>query len=135
MHQLSFTQLHSYSGRGPSITVPVALRSGEKTVDLVASVDTGASNCMFESSYAAELGLDLTSGVHAQFRTANSNFDAYGHEVNIDVLGIAIHSLVYFFADPSIRKNVLGRGGWLDRVCVGLVDHDRELYLGAYDSL
>jgi len=52
-----------------------------------------------------------------------------GHDASITVPV----SLVYFFAEPSIRKNVLGRGGWLDRVRVGLVDHDRELYLAAYD--
>ena len=84
---------------------------------------------MFENAYAAELGLDLTGGVLTRFRTANSSFDAYGYEVEIDVLGTVTHSLVYFFAESSIRKNVLGRGGWLDRVRVGLVDHDREIYL------
>ncbi len=68
-----------------------------------------------------------------RFQTANSIFDAYGHEVEIDVLGIVTQSVVYFFAEPSIRKNVLGRSGWLDRVRLGLVDHDRELYLAAYD--
>ena len=78
MHQLSFTRGHSDADRDASITVPVALRSGAKVADLIASFDTGASQCLFENAYAAEL--------------------------------------VYFFAEPSIRKNVLGRGGWLDRV-------------------
>ena len=48
------------------------------------------------------------------------------------MLGIVIHSLVYFFAESAIRKNVLGRNGWLDRVRIGLVDYDREFYLAAY---
>ena len=133
MHQLEFTRTHSYAGRDASINVPVALRSGALFADLVASIDTGASHCLFENAYAARLGLDLTTGVLTRFQTANSIFDAYGHEVEIDVLGIVTHSLVYFFAEPSIRKNVLGRGGWLDRVRVGLVDHDRALYLAEYD--
>ena len=133
MHRLEFTRTHSYAGRDASITVPVALRSGAMFADLVASIDTGASHCLFENAYAIRLGLDLTSGVLTRFQTANSIFDAYGHEVEIDVLGIVNHSLVYFFAEPSIRKNVLGRGGWLDRVRVGLVDHDRALYLAEYD--
>lgn len=96
-------------------------------------MDTGASSCLFEASFAADLGLDLTSGVLTRFRTANSSFEAYGHEIEVNVLGIAVHSLVYFFADPSIRKNVLGRGGWLDRVRMGLVDQDREIFLAPYD--
>ena len=133
IHQLAFTRAHYYAVRDTSITVPVVPRSGSMFADLVASLDTGASHCMFENAYAARLGLDLTSGILTRFQTANSNFDAYGHEIEIGVLGIVTHSLVYFFAEPSIRKNVLGRGGWLDRVRLGLVDHDRQLYLAAYD--
>ena len=133
MPQLAFTRTHSYSGRDTSITVPVVLRSGALFADLFASIDTGAAHCLFENAYAAQLGLDLTSGVLTRFQTANSIFDAYGHEVEIDVLGIVNHSLIYFFAEPTIRKNVLGRSGWLDRVRLGLVDHDRELYLAEYD--
>jgi len=101
---------------------------------LLASLDTGASHCLFEGAYAAELGLDLTSGISTRFLTANSTFDAYGHEIVVDVLGIVTHSLVYFFADPAIRRNVLGRRGWLDRIRLGLVDHDQAIYLAAYDA-
>ena len=134
MPQLTFTQVHSYAGRDTSISVPVFLRSDERIADLVASLDTGASYCLFERAYAAELGLDLITGVSTRFRTANGSFEAYGHEVEIDVLGIVEHSLVYFFADPTIRKSVLGRRGWLDRVRVGLVDHDRALYLASFND-
>jgi hypothetical protein len=51
------------------------------------------------------------------------------------VLGIENSSMVYFFADQSIRKNVLGRQGWLDRIRLGLIDHDQELYLAAYNEV
>ena len=64
--------------------MPIALRSGVHVVDLVASLDTGASHCLFEGSYASELGLDLSSGVLQRFRTANSSFEAFGHQVEID---------------------------------------------------
>ena len=133
MHQLAFAIAHSYARRDASIAVPVVLRSGSRFVDLVANLDTGAAHCLFENAYAAELGLDLTSGALMRFRTANSSFDAYGHEIEIDVLGIVTHLVLFFFAEPSIRKNVLGRGGWLDRVRLGLVDHDRAVYLSACD--
>jgi hypothetical protein len=46
----------------------------------------------------------------------------------------AIESMVYFFGDPAINKNLLGRNGFLDRVRLGLVHYDRELYLSPYDS-
>jgi hypothetical protein len=87
VHQLTFTQVHPYSDRDTGTTVPIVLRSGETIADLVASLDIGASYCLFESVYAAELGLDLTTGVSTRFRTANGSFEAYGHEVEIDVPG------------------------------------------------
>lgn len=67
------------------------------------------------------------------FAAANIRFEAYGHEVIISTLDIEVHSLVFFFADASIIKNVLGRHGWLDRLNVGIVDHDQLLYAGIYD--
>jgi len=56
------------------------------------------------------------------------------HEVEISVLGVTTFSTVYFFADAAINKNVLGRVGWLDRVRLGLVDHDATMYLAPYDT-
>lgn len=50
------------------------------------------------------------------------------------VLDIELVSTVYFFADPEIRKNVLGRAGWLDRVKLGIVDYDQQVYLAPYDT-
>lgn len=132
-HQLEFTHTHKYSGRDVGISVPIVLRSGKNFVDLVATLDTGASYCLFENAYATELGLDLTSGILKRFRTANSSFEAWGHELELDTFGILTHSMGYFFADPAILKNVLGRTGWLDRVRLGLVDYDTTLYLSAYD--
>ena len=57
MHRLEFTRTYSYAGRDASTTVPVALRSGALFADLVASIDTGASHCLFKNAYAARLGL------------------------------------------------------------------------------
>lgn len=49
-------------------------------------------------------------------------------------MDIAFESMVYFFADERIKRNLLGRAGWLDRVRLGLVDYDRVLYLAGYDT-
>lgn len=101
--------------------------------EVAASVDTGASFCVFGSEIVETLGLNLESGMHMRFRTANSRFDAFGHRVELSVLGLVTISMVYFFADPAIDKNVLGRIGWLDRVRIGIVHHDNEVYLAPYD--
>ena len=133
MHQLEFACAYDYSREDESVVIPVVLRSGANEIQVAASVDTGASFCLFGTEIAEALGLDLTSGNRRRFRTANSLFDAYGHEVELHVLGFATHSLIYFFADPMIDKNVLGRTGWLDRVRLGLIHHDNKIYLAPYD--
>lgn len=117
-----------------SIQVPVMLISGARLTKLNAGIDTGASHCLFEYAVAAEdLGLTVEHGERRTFSTANSRFEAFGHNVSINVLGIEFDTTVFFFADPEIRKNVLGRQGWLDRVRLGLVDYDQTLYLATYD--
>lgn len=132
-YELTFSQRYRYDSRLEGITIPVVLRAGAETIDLLAKIDSGASDCLFERDYAEALSLPIEDGVRKTFTTANSRFEAYGHELSIAVLSIEVTSIVYFFADPGITRNVLGRRGWLDRICFGLVDYDRTAYLDAYD--
>ena len=133
MYQLEFARVYDYSGEAESVVIPVVLRSGANEVQVATSVDTGASFCVFRTEIAEAPGLDLTIGIRKRFRTANSVFDAYGHGVELHALGLATHSLIYFFADPLIDRNVLGRTGWLDRVRLRLIHHDNRIYLASYD--
>ena len=115
MYQLEFTAAHSYGSGREGISVPVLLQSGTNSVRLAASIDTGATFCLFRSEVAEALGLDLASAASKRFRTAAGSFEAFGHDVEITVLGMTTFSTVYFFAAASINKNALGRVGWLDR--------------------
>ena len=45
-----------------------------------------------------------------------------------------MEATVYFFADAAIRKNVLGRRGWLDRVRLAILDYEQVLYFSPYES-
>jgi hypothetical protein len=132
---LSFSKAYEYAGQGDSITLPVLLRAGDRQVDLFAGLDTGASHCLFDRRYAEALALEVELGIPKTFMTANSRLQTFGHEVTITTLGIEVHSLVFFFADPSIERNVLGRHGWLDRMRIGIVDHDQVLYAAEYDEV
>lgn len=134
IYTLHFSDSYTYDSREEGITVTARLNSGEKTVDLLAKIDTGASDCLFDRSYAEALGLRVEEGIRKSYATANSRFDAYGHEVSIQVLSIETTSMVYFYADHSIVRNVLGRCGWLDRLRLGLVDYDRTLFLAGYNE-
>jgi len=132
-HLLTFEKSESYAQYEAGIVVPVSLSAGRKVVDVLGSIDTGATHSLFEAKYAERLGLELERGERKRFVTANSSFEAFGHELSIDTLGIVTHAMVYFFAQEEIRRNVLGRLGWLDRVRLAIVEYDRRVYLSAHD--
>ena len=131
---LAFGISHTYTDRENGISIPVMLSFGEREVQLPAVVDTGSTYCLFERSFGESLGLDIEAGMRQEFRTAAGHFLAFGHELTLSTLGIDVDATVYFFADEAIRKNVLGRRGWLDRVRLAIVDYEQILYLAPYDS-
>jgi hypothetical protein len=63
--------------------MPVALRSGSEVSDLIAYLDTGASNCLFERKHGEFLNLEIEAGDHRIFRTATGGVDAFGHVVGV----------------------------------------------------
>jgi hypothetical protein len=134
VHELRFSQRHVYDSLTDGITVPVTLKTGSCVIELLAKIDTGASDCLFERGYAEALGLQLENGERKTYATANSRFEAYGHEILIEVMGIETHTLAYFFADPHITRNVLGRRGCPDRIRLGIVDYDQAIYLGGLEE-
>jgi hypothetical protein len=131
---IQFSHTLDYASVDGAIGIPVTLFAGGKTVDVVARLDTGSEYCIFARRYCAMLGLDLESGRRLRFVTATAPFFAYEHFVDISTFGIDFHAAVYFAEHPEFEKNVLGRRGWLDRLKIGIVDHDQMLYLGRYDS-
>ena len=134
MHLLEFDTLHDYGPDKDSIEISVTLRFGELTVSFPAQLDTGATFCVFERSYAEILGLSVESGMPLRFSTAMGSFDAYGHTVTLETLGYSFDVTVYFAAHESFTRNVLGRRGWLDQVRLGLVEYESKLYLNRYNE-
>jgi len=133
-YPLSFRVRYDYKPSDRDINVPVSLSAGPVTVKLFAKVDTGADHCLFERGFAEALQLEVEHGTPLNFSTVTGEFRAYGHEVTLAVLGVEVHALVYFFANAKFTRNVLGRNGWLNRVRLGLVDHDSVVYLSSYDE-
>jgi len=134
-YQLSFAILHNYDSRKIGITVPVWLKSGAKAVNIEAKLDTGSSLCVFRHGIGELLGLHIESGTRQEISTATGSFIAYGHEVLLHALGIEFTSTVFFAAEEGFNRDVLGRQGWLDRMLLGIVDHDGALYLSHYDDV
>ena len=134
MHQLDFDTLHTYGTGKDSVEVPVTLRLGQSTIRFPARLDTGAAFCVFERGYAETLGLAVETGSPLRFSTVMGSFDAYGHRLTLETLGYSIDVTVYFAADESFTRNVLGRHGWLDQVRLAVVEYEGKLYLSRYNN-
>ena len=132
---LKFQHSHHYGAQSASgITIPVKLSVGQKSVRLLAKLDTGADYCIFERAYGEQLGLNIESGRPTLFRTANGEFQAFGHEVTITCFDWQFDSVVFFAATIEIRRNFLGRQGWLQKFRMALIDYDSVLHLSHYNE-
>lgn len=132
IHRLAFSELVEYDAGQEGITAPVVLRIGATESRLAAKLDTGASHCIFQRSYAEELGLDIEHGHPLRFGTATGSFLTYGHTVTLIIRGFAFDVMAYFADDYAFNRNVLGRHGFLNLVRLGLIDYDGKLYLSLY---
>ena len=133
-HTLTFSALHEYDAGQSGITVPVLLSIGSSQTKVTAKLDTGASCCIFRRGYGEALGMNVESGTPQPVSTANSSFLTYGHEVTLAMLGFQFEAMVYFAADESFTRDVLGRQGWLRQLKIGIVDYDGKLYISKYDD-
>jgi hypothetical protein len=130
---LSFDTLHNYDASKPGISLPVTLKLGTTAIMVEAKVDTGASYCIFARVFGEDLGLNIEGGSLLQFATATGSFTAYGHTINLSILGYEFDATVYFAADELFYRNVLGRHGWLNQVQMAIIDYDGKLFLSPYD--
>jgi hypothetical protein len=132
MATVSFDIEHTYSDHDWGIVLDVELNG--KGVRFLATLDTGAAYCIFQSDYADLLDLTLKDGIPLTLSLANgARIEAYGHEVTMTVLGRTVSSVVYFTDAFGFRRNVLGRRGWIDLFKLGIVYYQSKLYLGDLD--
>lgn len=134
MHTLSFRSRLEYDSGKVGIDVPVIIATEWVSMEVVAKLDTGASHCVFRREIAELLGLDLESGVPMRIGTLTGSFDVFGHQVRVGIDDIMVDATVFFATDPAIRRNVLGRRGFIDRLRLGVVDYDGVLLASAYDD-
>lgn len=133
-HAFTFASEHLYDTKKAGITVPVELSNGPNIVQVDAKLDTGASFCIFERTYGEMLEIDVEQGVPELVSTATGTFQVFGHWLTITALGFRFESMIYFAADERLRRNVVGRRGWIDQVRFCLIEHDGALYLSKYDD-
>ena len=134
MPSLNFAFQHHYQETASGILIPVTLVYGGLEIDLRVRFDSAASDCVFDRYYAERIGIDLESGDRHEFRTLTGSFAAYSHEVTMRTLGLEWSALVFLHDSANAANAFLGRRGWLDRLRIGLVHYDRQIFLGNYDD-
>lgn len=132
--ELYFEIEYDYNTLETGIVLPAILRLGDESSDVRVKLDTGSTFCVFERIHAERLGLEIETGIPLRISTVTAGFLAYGHTVNLSVLGFETESTVYFAAEESFSVNVLGRNGFLDRVKLGLIDYEGKLLLSVYNQ-
>lgn len=108
----------------------VTLFHGTEKRRVLALVDSGADYCLFHSSVAAELGIDLKSGWVKDFGgiAAGQDVQAYMHTIQIEIQGFAERvEIEAGFADSDAIGGLLGGVGFLDNYKVTL-----EKYKGRF---
>jgi hypothetical protein len=134
MHmQLEFSHEYHYPDKPEGITLPAFLSFAGKTISVEAKVDTGATYCLFRREHGVELGLPVEQGLYFVLDTLAGLLEAFGHEVTLQTCGLVFQSTVYFAKQPGLRRNLLGRQGWLRNLRMAVIDYDNLLYLRRYD--
>jgi hypothetical protein len=131
-YKLEFDRVFQDEGDRDGIFLPVTLHHGELSAHFEAQIDTGASCCIFRRDLGEAIGLDIESGFRQEINTITGSFTTYGHTVTVSVLRSDFEAVVYFAGAHGFTRNVLGRSGWLDRVRLGIIYHDSEVYLSSY---
>lgn len=133
-YQQTYQIYHSYDTRSSGIEIQAVLKLGEETVFTEAKVDPGAQVCLFRREHGEMLGLAIESGHRIVLESLAGTLVAYGHTVTLETLGLEFDSVVYFAELYGLRRNLLGREGWLQKVRLGIVDYNAVLYLSPYQE-
>lgn len=131
-HELTFQLAHQYNSLRQGIEIEVILKFGDEVITAEAKVDPGAEVCLFRREQGEMLGLEIENGHKILLDSLAGSLVAYGHTVTLHTLGFEFDSMIYFAADYGLRRNLLGREGWLQKVRLAIVDYETTLYLSPY---
>lgn len=133
-YQLTFQLHHTYNTLASGIQIQAALKLGEEIVFTEAKVDPGAQVCLFRREHGEMLGLAIENGHRIVLDGIAGTLVAYGHSAPLHTLGLEFDSLVYFAEPFGLRRNLLGREGWLQKIRLAIVDYDSAIYLSPYQD-
>ena len=129
--QLTFSLAFRYADETGGIIIPIAVRYRGNAIETKATVDPGATVCLFKREHGEELGIPIERGELITLGTLGGPIQAYGHLVVLQTADIVFESIVYFAKVHGLKRNLLGRQGWARKILLGINDNDCVLYLNS----
>lgn len=106
--QLSSRERHKYEKSESGLAMRTILSTGQRTVNCVARIDTGATACLFQRELAELLELDLEGGHHIVLATLAGTLPAWGHEVTLQTFNLALYTTVSALLHPEVGLRLNG---------------------------
>jgi hypothetical protein len=95
--------------------VQARISYGDRHEDLICLVDSGADDCMFHSSIADLLGIDLKTGKLKRYGGVGAGMlvEAYLHDIELEIYGLGdrISISAAFSEQFSQKSGLLGQSG------------------------
>jgi predicted aspartyl protease len=91
----------------PCLEVDLKNPHTDKSISVLALIDTGADECAMPSELAGLLGHNLTKGKPKPIRTGSGVSTAYSHTVDIKIDGFTVSNVLIDFM-PNLRTPLLG---------------------------
>jgi hypothetical protein len=124
-YQLNYRPLLSESEGRKTLTVPLPVieialsHNGLTTTDL-ALIDSGSTYSLFSREIADELEIEVLQGRMQRLATLGGPLQAYGHEVEIEIIPHFRYRAEVLFAEYPIPRNLFGHTGFLNHFSIAL---------------
>ena len=107
--------------------IPVTLVNGNKNIQYLALIDSGADLCIFHAEIGEQIGIDIESGKKQEFDgIAGEKMTAFFHNIEIEVGGYRLPCYAGFSKElTKMPYGILGQQGFFDMFYVTF-DYNKE---------
>jgi len=110
----------------PCLEVEIRNPHTQKSISVLALVDTGADECAMPAELADMLGHNLTKGKPKNIRTGSGLSASYSHTVDIKIDGFTVSNVLIDFM-PNLHIPLLGVKSFLGNFIL-TVDYPKETF-------
>lgn len=128
LHEFNYRELQE--GRCPVLQLRVSPPgNSENMIDVDAYLDCGTQRSLFNGFLITSLGIPLINDKRVSYTsTAGNSIEAYLHNIQLNLPGVADFNLEIGFSSGGIRRNLLGRD-FFNLVQIGFRENQLKYFL------